>query len=368
VAAGYQVTALDAFADVDTQRMAHASYRIKYSSGCFDLAGFQQVLDKINLNDQLGLAYGSGFEASPDLLEAVVGRMPLIGNTPIVVSNVKRPRQFFMLLDVLEIPHPEISFQPLKFDRKNKAVDWLYKQGGGSGGTHVRKALPLSSIAPEAGHYFQRVVPGVPVSLLFVADSRRAQAIGFNRQWLSPTLTTPYRYGGAVSHAELPDGIKQQLLYAAQQLTNIVGLRGLNSLDAIVDGDRLWVLELNPRLSATFDLYQLDLNQMEHCNLFELHVRASAGDSSDWPKLLMPLPQRAKAHHIVYAPYNLVVPGTINWPEWAADLPIPGSHIVAGNPICTILAEADHAEAAKSLVLSRAESFETIFEDYKGSV
>jgi predicted ATP-grasp superfamily ATP-dependent carboligase len=121
-------------------------------------------------------------------------------------------------------------------------------------------------------------------------------------------------------------------------------------------------------LSATFDLYQLDLNQMEHCNLFELHLRASAGDSSDWLKLLMRLPQCAKAHHIVYAPYNLVVPDTINWPEWTADLPISGSHIAAGNPVCTILAEADHAEDAKSLALSRAESFEMTLEGYKGSV
>ncbi len=362
VAAGYQVTALDAFADSDTQRMAYASYRVKYDSGHFELADFLQALDNIDLDDQIGLVYGSGFEAATELLEAVVERMPLIGNTPIVVRNLKRPRQFFMLLDILGIPHPEISFKPLKFDRKNKAADWLYKQGAGSGGTHVRKALPLSSIAPEVGHYFQREVPGVPISLLFVADSRRVQAIGFNRQWLSPTLATPYRYGGAVSHADLPGGIQRQLLYAAQQLTNAVGLRGLNSLDAMMDGDQLWVLELNPRLSATFDLYQTG-----NCNLFELHVRASAGDSSDWPKLLIQLPQHAKAHHIVYAPYDLEIPDDINWPEWTADLPIPGSHIAAGNPVCTILAEADDAEDAQSLVLDRAKSFETNLENYKGS-
>lgn len=349
------------------QRLAHASYRVKYDRGHFDLADFGQTLDKIDLGKQIGLVYGSGFEATPELLETVVERMPLIGNTPIVVRNLKRPRQFFMLLDVLGIPHPEVSFRSLKLDSKTSVAGWLYKQGGGSGGTHVRKALPLPGIAPEAG-YFQREVPGVPISLLFAADSRQVQVIGFNRQWLSPTLTMPYRYGGAVSNVDLPDEIKQQLLHAAQQLTNAVGLRGLNSLDAMMDGNQLWVLELNPRLSATFDLYQLDLNQMEHCNLFELHLRASADDSSDWPKLLIHLTQRAKAHHIVYARYNLVVPDTINWPEWTADLPIPDSHIVAGNPVCTILAEADYAEAAKSLVLSRAESFEMTLEDYKSSV
>ena len=362
-AAGYQVTALDVFADADTQRVAHASYSVKYDHGHFDVADFERTLDKIDLSDQIGFVYGSGFEAVPELLEMVVERMPLIGNTPIVVRNLKRPRQFFMLLDILKIPHPEVSFKPLRFGSKTSAAGWLYKQGGGSGGTHVRKALPLPGIAPEVGHYFQREVPGVPISLLFVADSRQVQVIGFNRQWLSPAFATPYRYGGAVSHADLPDEIKQQLMYAAQQLTNAVGLRGLNSLDAIMNEDQLWVLELNPRLSATFDLYQTD-----HCNLFELHLRACAGDSSDWSKMLTQLPQRAKAHHIVYAPYDLVISDDINWPEWTADLPIPGSHIAAGNPVCTILAEGDSAESAQSLVLSRAKSFETTLEDYKGSV
>ena len=363
MAAGYQVTALDAFADADTQCLAQASYNVKYDSGHFDVTDFEQTLDKIDLNDQIGLAFGSGFEAAPELLEMVAERMPLLGNTPIVVRNLKRPRQFFMLLDILKIPHPEVSFQPLRFDSKKSAAGWLYKQGGGSGGMHVRKALPLPGIAPEVGHYFQREVPGVPVSLLFVADSRQAQVIGFNQQWLSPTLAMPYRYGGAVSHVDLPDEVKQQLVYAAQQLTNAVGLRGLNSLDAMMDGGQIWVLELNPRLSATFDLYQT-----ENCNLFELHLQASAGNSSDWPKLLMQLPRRAKAHHIIYAPYDLVISDDINWPEWTADLPIPGSRIAAGDPLCNILAEAGNADDAKSLALSRAEVFETTLEEYKGSV
>ncbi len=362
-AAGYQVTALDMFADIDTLRAAHASYNVKYGHGHFDIVDFEHALNKVNLIDQIGLAYGSGFEAAPELLETVVERMPLIGNTPIVVRNLKRPHQFFMLLDILKIPHPEVSFQPLILDSKKSVAGWLYKQGGGSGGAHVRKALPLPGIAPEVGHYFQREVPGVPISLLFAADSMRVQVIGFNQQWLSPTLATPYRYGGAVSHADLPDGVKQQLVYAAQQLTSAVGLRGLNSLDAMMDGDQLWVLELNPRLSATFDLYQTD-----DCNLFELHLQASAGDSSNWDKLLVQLPQRAKAHHIVYAPYDLEIPDDINWPDWTADIPIAGSHIAAGNPLCTILADGDDAKKAQSLALNRMESFKMVLEDYKGGV
>ena len=339
------------FADADTQRAAHQSYRVKYAYGRFDAADFERVLNSLDLNGYAGLVYGSGFEAAPDLLELAAQHLPLIGNTPQVIRNLKRPRQFFMLLDVLQIPHPQVSFRPLE-----KATGWLYKQGGGSGGTHVRKALPLPSIAPEQGCYFQREMPGVPISLLFAADGEKIRVIGFNRQWLSASAAMPYRYGGAVSQAGLLEAVRQQLIHAAQQLTNAVGLRGLNSLDAIMDGDQVCVLEINPRLTATFDLYQSDT-----CNLFDLHVRACAGDISDWPLVS----ERAKAHQVVYAPHDLVLSDEMNWPAWAADLPLPGSHILADNPVCTVLAEGDNAEAAQALVLARAKALEVIIENYK---
>ncbi len=343
--------ALDTFADADTQRAAHQSCRVQYSQGHFDAADFERALSSLDFNGYAGLAYGSGFEAAPDLLELAAQYLPLIGNTPLVLRNMKRPRQFFMLLDGLQIPHPQVSFRPL-----DKAAGWLYKQGGGSGGTHVRKALPLPSIAPERGCYFQREVKGVPVSLLFVANGEQIRVIGFNRQWLAPSAVMPYRYGGAASQANLPEPVRQQLIHAAQQLTNAVGLRGFNSLDAIMDGDQVWVLEINPRLSATFDLYQSDA-----CNLFDLHLRACAGDISDWPLVSA----RAKAHQIVYAPYDLVLSDAMNWPAWAADLPLPGSHILANNPICTVCARGDSAEAAQALVLARAKALEDIIENNK---
>ena len=339
VAAGYEVIALDAFADSDTQSVATAAYAIKYGQNGFDMADFEACLKKIDCSDVVGFAYASGFDAASDLLEKVSQRIPLIGNSPKVVRNLKRPLQLFTLLNVLQIPHPEVSFKPLE-----NATGWLYKHCGGSGGTHIRKALPLTSISPQPGYYFQREAQGVPISLLFAANGLQIRVVGFNMQWLSPSPAMPYRYGGAVSNVELPESAKQQLMYAAQQLTLAVGLRGLNSLDAMLDGDQVQVLEVNPRLSATFDLYQ-----SAECNLFDLHVRACDRDISAWP----PIAQRAKAHHIVYAPCNLTLPDSTEWPDWVADIPPSGSVIAADSPLCTLFAEADSADEAQKLVMLR---------------
>lgn len=340
-AAGYQVIALDSFADRDTEEIAASLHAMQYDEGSFDADELEGVLQAIALQGPQGLVYGSGFEMQPALLGVIERYMPLIGNSIRVVRNMKRAITFFALLDVLHIQHPAISLQPLS-PQELASATWLLKKNGGSGGTHIRKVKDDKPLEP--GSYFQQEMQGIPVSLLFAADGMTVKEVGFNQQWLAPTSLMPYRYGGAVSHAELLPVIKQQLLEAAQKLTSAVGLRGLNSLDAIMSGEGLWVLELNPRLTATFDLYPC-----ENGGLFELHVQASAGNLDYWPQLGL----KSRAHYILYAPENISLPEMFDWPAWAADIPSSG-HIKAGEPVCTVTAEGDTADEAVLLMAERA--------------
>lgn len=341
VAAGYEVIALDAFADRDTGQFASGLHALKYSDGAFDAAELEATLKEIALQGPLGLVYGSGFETQPALLALVEQYMPLIGNSVRVVRNMKRAITFFALLDVLNIPRPPVCLQQMS-DEDLAAASWLTKKNGGSGGTHIRRAT--AEIPLEPGSYYQQEMQGIPVSLLFAADGMNVKEVGFNQQWLAPTALMPYRYGGAVSHAELPQAVRQLLLTAAKKLTSAVGLRGLNSIDAIMQGERVWVLELNPRLTATFDLYPA-----EHGQLFELHLQAAAGTLANWPQI----GRRARAHYIVYAPENINLPESFDWPEWTADIPATGALIKAGEPVCTVTAEADSAEQAVALMAER---------------
>lgn len=347
------MTAFDVFADADTQSVAHQAHKIGYANGGFVAEQLEQALDKLPLNQFSGFVYGSGFEAQPDLLERIEKRLPLLGNRPIVVRNLKRARQFFMLLDALHIPHPEVSFSALE-----QADGWLLKHAGGSGGTHVVTASAGATL--PKGYYYQRLMPGSPASMLFLADGQKIRVIGFNQQWVSPSATMPYRYGGIVGHADLPESIKQQFILAAQKLTSAVGLRGLNSLDAVVNGQQIGVLEINPRLSSTFDLYQ-----SRDCNLFDWHVRASTGslESMELPAKTGPLVSRSR--QVVYATQELTLHEDFAWPQWVADIPMANSVIAADNPVCTVLAEAESPQAARALVLSRTETIQHLIKSTK---
>lgn len=344
VTAGYSVVALDVFADTDTKRAAEHVYKIEYANSGFDAKQFEAALDQIDISDMVGFAYGSGFEAQPELLERISKRLPLIGNKPEVVRQLKDARQFFAVLDSLGIPHPEVSFKPLA-----NAEGWLCKEEGGSGGTHVLDASG-NQILPQ-GQYYQRVMDGIPISMLFAANGREVKVVGFNQQWVAPIKGKPYRYGGIVGHANLPLTIKKSLQETAQKIAIAFGLRGLNSLDVIWQGDHFSVLEINPRLSSTLDLYQ-----SEESNLFALHVQAVGGDLSQFPVIS----SRSKARNVLYAAQDVVILEDLVWPDWVADIPMPLTIIPRHQPICTVLAEANSAAEAQALVLSRLEQLSAL--------
>lgn len=334
-AAGHEVVAADVFCDADTRRDALQVVQLGYVQGGFDAAEIRRRLFPLLAHD-VGFVYGSGFETQPQLLEEIAQRCRMFGNGAETVRISKDPDRFFSLLSALNIPFPETALAPPGSDN-----GWLSKRIGGAGGTHV---VPVP-YRGGASRYYQRQMPGRPCSLLFLADGQHVRVVGYNEQWLAPLPEMPFRYGGAVSRAVLPETVRQGMLHAAQRIASELGLRGLNSLDCMVDGENWWVLEVNPRLSATFSLYDA---ASSGAGLFEAHLRACLGKL---PQALPP--ERAQAHLIYYAPFDVTIPAAMRWPEWVADMPAGAIRIVAGEPLCTIIAAAATAKDAMALAQAR---------------
>ena len=253
---GYHVTAFDVFNDVDTRRFSCNSAQVAFSRGGFDAEDLWRKLSLLDPDALIGVTYGSGLENQPELLEKISRRFSLLGNSPEVVASVKDPRRFFPLLDTLGVAYPEV-----RFDAPCEDEGWLVKSAGGSGGTHIRNG----DFHLAADDYCQCKVDGRPVSILFLADGTCIEIVGFNEQWLAPAVGMPFRYGGAVGNISLPEGCAERMAQAARAVTAAAGLRGLNSMDFLLAGDDVLALEVNPRLSATFDLYDIP-------DLFERHI------------------------------------------------------------------------------------------------
>jgi len=343
VEAGFEVIAIDAFADVDTKKLAKITFQANIKNGQFEPAQILNILDQINLDEYAGFCYGAGFEANPGALDEISKLIPIIGNTAKTVRDSKDPEFFCALCDALSMAYPQTLFEKPGFGKLGVIDGWLIKTIGASGGTHVRH---LTSESLEMDNvYYQQFQTGVPISCLFLANGKSAQIIGYNEQWCSQTDDSPYRYGGAVSHAEMSESSKEVIEDFVNGITQKLGLRGVNSCDFILNEDQVFALEINPRLSATLDLYHARKG-----NLFEAHVKASLGGDLQ----AFDVDETSKAHHIIYAAQKIYIASNMDWSAWVCDIPQANSKIETGMPICTVTAAASSAADAKRMVMERA--------------
>ena len=145
------------------------------------------------------------------------------------------------------------------------------------------------------------------------------------------------------AHVERIAGLVDRLVEAS-------GLVGINGVDFVLDADTPYVLEVNPRPTATIELYDDDVEGGTFC----AHLRACRGELPD-----VTTTRQSRAHAIVYAPATLRIPPAVDWPQWCTDLPQAGSTIAAGAPVCSVHACAETCEAARALVLSRHDCIRT---------
>lgn len=350
VDAGYEVIAIDCFADVDTRQLAKCVYVVHQHDGQLNSGELLEIMASLDLDGIVGFCYGAGFEKAPDVLNEIGRYVSVLGNAPDVIKQCKAPGCFFKLCSDLAVPYPEVA------DRKPlEAKGWLQKEIGNSGGSHITFVDNRNPV--EEGVYYQKFQEGQSVSCLFLAGEQAVEVVGFNEQWLCVDKNVPFRYKGAASHADISVPAKANFTSYVEKLSQALSLVGLNSCDAICLDDDVVVLEINPRLSASMDLYTF-----KQGNLIAMHVAASKKSPSvDSVKTKHLVHQISKAHQVVYAKGDTLVSSTHDWPLWLSDVPEIGSCFKRGMPICTVLAEAETSALAKNRVQARALAFENEF-------
>jgi predicted ATP-grasp superfamily ATP-dependent carboligase len=338
---GWRVIGLDVFGDVDTRACCDAWRPIGASDALeIDVQRLERALREVAPGSD-GWVAGSGFEDRPEALALGAGTLPLLGNDAAAVRRVRDPGIFFGTLRRLSLRHPDVS-SALPRDAPG---DWLAKCAGGAGGVHVvpaREVVAACRPVP-ADTYFQRRVDGVPVSALFVADGRRARLVGLNRQFVRGTGERPYTWAGAIGPLVDP-ALARTLAEAIDALVPAFGLRGLASLDAVVDAaGRAWLLEVNPRPTATVALHDDAWPE----GLLRVHVDAVRGRLPDTPP--RHAPGRVQATRVIFAPSDARIDAaqSATWARTGClhDVPGPDTLLSAGDPVCTVSAAGGDAAA-----------------------
>lgn len=331
--------ALDVFGDLDTCRLAEACVRIDGNGLAMGRDQLLAALAQLRARgDVAGWVAGSGFEAQLELLAEGARVLPFLGNRPETVRRVRTPAVFAAVLDALAIAHPGFSRHPPVDPR-----GWLLKDAHACGGWHVRPAQAASAARLGAGGYFQRQVAGEPFSCLFLAAGEAAQVVGFSRQIVRALGGRQYVYRGGVGPVVVPDAVQEALTRAAQALTGVFGLVGLNGIDYVLDAaGQPWVLELNPRPTAAIQLFDEALEG----GLMRAHVDACTGRRRAF---VATTGSPVRGFETVFARRaGQIDPARSAWllaQEWCCDIPQAGTCHAWGDPLCTVRAQGASVDA-----------------------
>ena len=341
---GFDIVALDVFGDADTRLACSqwlpigtpAALRIDADMLLSALRALAQR------GDVIGWIAGSGFDAQPELLARGAALLPLIGTPAETLSRVRDPQTFFDRLDRQGIPHP-----PARLTAPADAAGWLVKDASGCGGWHIRRAVQAEP-AP-AHHYFQRELPGTPMSATFLANGSDACVLGFNQLIVRPFGARPFVFCGAVGPVPLPPAVAQRIGAAVRRIAAAFSLRGLASLDFMLDGAAFSVLEVNPRPPASMALHGRHGGVAAHlraCLHGELPLQADVRSGA-----------AVQGSEIVFAPRSITLDAPaaerLGGLDECHDRPFAAAHFNAADPVCSVSAQGDTAAAVHESLARR---------------
>jgi len=345
---GYRVVALDCFGDVDTRRVAARWHSIASDAAplAIDAGRLLAALAEVAAGgDAIGWIAGSGFEASPALVEHGAALLPLVGCASATLARLRAPRVFFARLDALGLPHPEV-----RFEASADGAGWLRKDGGGHGGWHVRRAKADEPALGERD-YFQREAGGVPMSASFIAALGAARVLGFNRMLVRRFGARAFVHAGCIGPLALSRRAAEAVEQHVAALTREFELQGLASLDFLLDGEAVSLLEVNARPSASIALHGE--------GLVRAHVEACLRGVLPPPRAAL---EGVAGQAIVYARRAFAL-GEAAAARLAAtdhchDLPHAGTRFAIGDPVCSVDARAADAQALEALLAARRTAIE----------
>jgi predicted ATP-grasp superfamily ATP-dependent carboligase len=345
--AGLRPWCVDCFADVDLQAMAPVR-RVRW-----DQYPYALIREVAVAPAGVPLIYVGGLENHPSLYLTLARDRPVWGYLhpePFQGDSVRNPSFLQALCDRSGLSRPALALQPHGLPPDGR---WLVKPRAGAGGRGIARwrGQPLEA---ASNHYFQEFIPGKAISAVFVARLQSVELIGITKQFIGTSwLHAPsaFAYAGNVT---LPrHEVSESLWKELERIGNILAqadtyLRGLFGVDVIRTKERVYMLEVNPRYTASVELHEYSTGRA----LLRDHVLAFIDRAP--PTCLLPSdrpPRVAKA--IYYAPNSKCIPSELSraaplhsyWeiPSWA-DIPQVGTQVKAGEPLVTLIAQGQNCE------------------------
>ncbi|MGY8731149.1 MAG: ATP-grasp domain-containing protein [Pirellulales bacterium] len=347
----WAIHAMDMFGDIDTRAQSNFQLLNNYPTDCISLLPDVQP-DAICVTGAM--------ENHPNVLQELTTRGTLLAPA---VDQIARMRDPFDLQAVLassrfQYPRTFASNEPLPLDE----TQWLKKPiaSAAGQGIHAIDNTHTSSLDPTM--IIQERIPGRHISAGFLMHPAHTELLGCTEQLLghSEFQASKYQYCGSIGPLHVPASINRQILELGKFLQLEYGLRGLIGVDLILHDEQLWLIEINPRYTASMELFESQYDR----SMIQLHLDSFSSKPANFNCI-----NHAKIHYgkaILFARTTTQIPIEFH-PIWqaalncrcptVADLPAIGATVLAGHPLFTIFARSESTAETKAKLQRQATAF-----------
>ena len=272
---------------------------------------FKEYLEKNNINKHSAkIIYSSGLEDKKDIKDYLEKEFHICGNNFHKYTFLSNPYNIDKKLFQNNIVLPEIS--------ETFHYKYISKKKNSSGGLNVANNQISSDI------YYQQYIPGNTYSVSFISSEIDSQILGFNQLFLvKDNAEYPYMHAGAVT-LNLDN---KQLNYYKKWINDFsyqYQLNGFCSIDYKIYDNKIYIIDINPRLSGTYRLYK-----KKYRNLMCHHIGLAS-------EKLMSVSNKYYAYIILFAKNDYMADESIYKIKDISDIPVPGVTVKKNMPILTL--------------------------------
>lgn len=347
----WAIHAMDMFGDIDTRTQSNFQLLNNYPTDCISLLPDVQP-DAICVTGAM--------ENHLNVLQELTTRATLLAPA---VDQIARMRDPFDLQAVLsssrfQYPRTFASNERLPLDE----TPWLKKPIASAAGQGIHAIDNTHTSSPDPTMIIQERISGRHISVSFLMHPARTELLGCTEQLLghSELQASEFQYCGSIGPLHVTASTNRQILELGQFLQHEYALRGLIGVDLILQDEQLWLIEINPRYTASMELFESQFDR----SMIQLHLDSFSSNPANFNRI-----DHAKTHYgkaVLFARTTTQIPIEFQ-PIWqaalnckrptVADLPTIGGTVLAGHPLFTIFARSESVAETKAKLHQQASAF-----------
>jgi predicted ATP-grasp superfamily ATP-dependent carboligase len=344
----WTIHAMDIFGDIDTRAQSNFQLINKYPTACISLLTDLQP-DAICITGAM--------ENHPHILQELATKATLLAPAVDQITRLRNPLDLQAVLANSRFKYPQTfaSNERLPQDETR----WLKKPIASAGGLGIHAFDNTHRSSPDPTMIIQERIMGLSISASFLMHPAHTELLGCTEQLLGhgELLAREFQYCGSIGPLHLSDSINRQIRQLGQFLQYEYALRGLIGVDLILQDDQLWLIEINPRYTASMELFESQFDR----SMIQLHLESFASNPAAFNRIDDANTYNGKAILFAQATSQIPIEFQAIWQAaltsqkpTVADLPAIGATILAGHPLFTIFACGESAAETKAKLHQQA--------------